>query len=44
MWEIDEIGVIARVALEHKVRFVQILKKKGNTVAMTGDGAMMLRH
>lgn len=36
--QIDEIGVIARVAPEHKVRLVNILKKKGNIVAMTGDG------
>jgi Ca2+-transporting ATPase len=38
MREIDEVGVIARVAPEHKVRLVSILKKKGNIVAMTGDG------
>lgn len=36
--QIDDIGVIARVAPEHKVRLVQVLKKKGNIVAMTGDG------
>ena len=36
--QIDEIGVIARVAPEHKVRLVNVLKKKGNIVAMTGDG------
>jgi P-type Ca2+ transporter type 2C len=36
--EIDEIGVIARVAPEHKVRLVQILQRKGHIVAMTGDG------
>jgi P-type Ca2+ transporter type 2C len=36
--QIDEIGVIARVAPEDKVRLVNILKKKGNIVAMTGDG------
>ena len=36
--QIDEIGVIARVAPEHKVRLVQVLKRKGNIVAMTGDG------
>lgn len=35
---IDKIGVIARVAPEHKVRLVQVLKNKGNIVAMTGDG------
>ncbi len=36
--EIDDIGVIARVAPEDKVRLVDILKRKGNIVAMTGDG------
>jgi Ca2+-transporting ATPase len=36
--QIDEIGVIARVAPEDKVRLVNLLKKKGNIVAMTGDG------
>jgi Ca2+-transporting ATPase len=36
--QVDEIGVIARVAPEHKVRLVNVLKKKGNIVAMTGDG------
>jgi len=35
---VDEIGVIARVAPEHKVRLVEVLKAKGNIVAMTGDG------
>src|SRR4051812_786895 len=35
---IDEIGVIARVAPEHKVHLVDILKKRGHIVAMTGDG------
>src|SRR5690606_2014062 len=35
---IDEIGVLARVAPEHKVRLVKTLKRKGNIVAMTGDG------
>jgi Ca2+-transporting ATPase len=35
---IDEIGVIARVTPEHKVRLVDMLKKKGQIVAMTGDG------
>ncbi len=36
--EIDDIGVIARVAPEHKVRLVHILRKKGHIIAMTGDG------
>jgi Ca2+-transporting ATPase len=36
--QIDEIGVIARVAPEDKVRLVNILKGKNNIVAMTGDG------
>jgi Ca2+-transporting ATPase len=36
--QIDEIGVIARVTPEHKVRLVEILKKAGKIVAMTGDG------
>ena len=36
--QIDEIGVIARVAPEHKVKLVTVLKKQGNIVAMTGDG------
>jgi Ca2+-transporting ATPase len=35
---IDEVGVIARVAPEDKVRLVDILRRKGHIVAMTGDG------
>jgi Ca2+-transporting ATPase len=35
---IDDIGVIARVTPEHKVRLVDTLKRKGQIVAMTGDG------
>jgi Ca2+-transporting ATPase len=35
---IDEIGVIGRVAPEHKVLLANTLKKKGEVVAMTGDG------
>jgi Ca2+-transporting ATPase len=36
--EIDQIGVIARVTPEQKVRLVDILKRKGHVVGMTGDG------
>jgi P-type Ca2+ transporter type 2C len=36
--QVDDIGVIARVTPEHKVRLVDMLKKKGQIVAMTGDG------
>src|SRR4051812_32975203 len=36
--QIDEIGVIARVTPEDKVRLVDTLKRKGRIVAMTGDG------
>jgi Ca2+-transporting ATPase len=36
--QVGEIGVLARVTPEDKVRLVDILKKKGDTVAMTGDG------
>ena len=35
---IDSIGVVGRVAPEHKVLLADTLKKKGNVVAMTGDG------
>ena len=35
---IDEVGVIARVTPEHKVRLVDMLKRQGHIVAMTGDG------
>ena len=35
---IDEIGVIARVTPEDKVRLVDTLKAKGHVVSMTGDG------
>jgi len=36
--QIGEIGVIARVTPEHKVRLVEVLKHAGKIVAMTGDG------
>lgn len=36
--ELDEIGVIARVAPEDKIRLVDLLQRKQNIVAMTGDG------
>jgi Ca2+-transporting ATPase len=35
---IDDVGVIARVTPEHKVRLVDVLKMNDQTVAMTGDG------
>ena len=35
---IGDVGVIARVSPEHKVRLVDVLKHKGHIVAMTGDG------
>jgi P-type Ca2+ transporter type 2C len=36
--QVGDIGVVARVAPEDKVRLVSILKEQGNIVAMTGDG------
>ena len=36
--QVGEIGVIARVTPEHKVRLVEVLKKADKIVAMTGDG------
>jgi P-type Ca2+ transporter type 2C len=35
---IEHIGVVGRVAPEHKVLLAETLKKKGHVVAMTGDG------
>lgn len=35
---IGEVSIFARVTAEHKVRIVEALKKRGNIVAMTGDG------
>jgi Ca2+-transporting ATPase len=35
---IDAIGVVGRVAPEHKVLLADTLKRKGDVVAMTGDG------
>jgi P-type Ca2+ transporter type 2C len=36
--QVGDIGIVARVAPEDKVRLVSILKEQGNIVAMTGDG------
>ncbi|MFN2203096.1 MAG: cation-translocating P-type ATPase [Caldilineaceae bacterium] len=38
MGELPEIGVVARVAPEDKIRLVDLLQRQKNIVAMTGDG------
>jgi Ca2+-transporting ATPase len=38
MRTVDEVGVIARVTPEDKVRLVKLLQRRGDIVAMTGDG------
>ncbi|PCR88965.1 calcium-translocating P-type ATPase, PMCA-type [Natrinema ejinorense] len=35
---VDSVDVFARTSPEHKVRILQALQKRGNDVAMTGDG------
>jgi Ca2+-transporting ATPase len=36
--QLPEIGVVARVAPEDKLRLIRLLKQSGNVAAMTGDG------
>lgn len=36
--QLPDIGIIARVAPEDKIRLVSLLQQNGNIVAMTGDG------
>ena len=36
--QLDQIGVVARVTPEDKIRLVTLLQQKNNVVAMTGDG------
>jgi Ca2+-transporting ATPase len=38
LYKIEDIGVVGRVAPEHKVLLAETLKKTGEVVAMTGDG------
>jgi len=35
---LDNVNIFARVSPEHKLRIVDLLRKKGNIVAVTGDG------
>lgn len=35
---IDSIAVFARISASHKLRIINVLKKKGEVTAMTGDG------
>jgi cation-transporting ATPase I len=37
--ELDDVTVFARVTPSHKVRIVEAYRRRGHTVAMTGDGA-----
>ena len=38
MKQLPDIGVVARVAPEDKIRLVDLLQRQQNIVAMTGDG------